>query len=81
MTVVGADQNVYNCQDKAYTEFGRMGSIAETTFGEFWFSDKYQKFLKSFNPSESCAHHYLSHAKNLALHDYLSLDQNHLNFV
>jgi hypothetical protein len=58
-----------------------MGSIAETTFGEFWFSDKNQKFLKSFNPSESCAHHCVSHAKNLAIHDYLSLDQDHLNFV
>ena len=81
LTVVGADQNVYNCQDKAYTESGRMGSIAETTFGEFWFSDKNQKFLKSFDPSECCAHHCVSHAKNLAIHDYLSLDQDHLNFV
>jgi wyosine [tRNA(Phe)-imidazoG37] synthetase (radical SAM superfamily) len=81
LTVVGADQCVYTCQDKAYTESGHMGSLANRTFSEFWFSEENQKFLKSFDPAAQCAHHCVSHAKNLAIHDYLSLDKDHLYFV
>ena len=81
LTVIGADQNVYTCQDKAYTESGRMGSIADTTFKAFWFSDENQHFLKSFDPSVQCGHHCVSHAKNLAIHEYLSLDHEHSYFV
>lgn len=81
LTVVGADQYVYTCQDKAYTELGRMGSIADRTFNNFWFSAENQQFLKTFNPAAQCAHHCVSHAKNLAIHEYLSLDQEHSYFV
>lgn len=81
LTVVGADQYVYTCQDKAYTDAGRMGSIAERTFKDFWFSTENQRFLYELNPSASCAHHCVSHTKNLALHDYLSLDKEHSFFV
>jgi wyosine [tRNA(Phe)-imidazoG37] synthetase (radical SAM superfamily) len=81
LTVVGADQYVYTCQDKAYTDTGRMGSIAERSFKDFWFSVENQRFLYEFNPSVSCAHHCVSHTKNLAMHDYLSLDKEHSYFV
>ena len=81
LTVVGADQYVYTCQDKAYAELGRMGSIADRTFNNFWFSAENQQFLKTFNPAAQCAHHCLSHARNLAIHEYLSLDQEHSYFV
>ena len=81
LTVVGADQQVYTCQDKAYTQSGRMGSIATRSFKEFWFSEESQQFLKTFDPSTQCGHHCVSHAKNLAIHEYLSLDQEHVNFV
>ena len=81
LTVVGADQYVYTCQDKAYTQLGRMGSIEGRSFNDFWFSEKNQQFLKTFNPSVQCGHHCVSHAKNLAIHDYLSLDHEHANFV
>jgi MoaA/NifB/PqqE/SkfB family radical SAM enzyme len=81
LTVVGADQNVYTCQDKAYTESGRMGSLADRTFSDFWFSVENQQFLKSFDPTAQCAHHCVSHAKNMAIHEYLSLDQEHSYFV
>jgi MoaA/NifB/PqqE/SkfB family radical SAM enzyme len=81
LTVIGADQAVYTCQDKAYTQAGRMGSIADRTFREFWFSAENQHFLKSFDPAERCRHHCVAHAKNLAIHDYLSLDDEHSYFV
>ena len=81
LTVIGADQKVYTCQDKAYTESGRMGSIAERSFSDYWFSDENQHFLKSFDPSRECGHHCVSHAKNLAIHEYLSLDSEHSYFV
>jgi wyosine [tRNA(Phe)-imidazoG37] synthetase (radical SAM superfamily) len=81
LTVIGADQHVYTCQDKAYTEAGRMGSIAKRTFKDFWFSEDNQKFLNSFDPSVQCGHHCVSHSKNLAIHEYLSLDQDHSYFV
>jgi MoaA/NifB/PqqE/SkfB family radical SAM enzyme len=81
LTVIGADQCVYTCQDKAYTESGRMGSIANRSFKELWFSKENQHFLKSFDPSVKCGHHCVSHAKNLAIHEYLSLDKEHALFV
>jgi MoaA/NifB/PqqE/SkfB family radical SAM enzyme len=81
LTVIGADQYVYTCQDKAYTQPGRMGSIKDRSFKGFWFSDENQKFLKTFNPTVQCGHHCVSHAKNLAIHDYLALDHEHANFV
>jgi len=81
LTIIGADQHVYTCQDKAYTESGRMGSIVHKSFREFWFSQENQQFLKSFDPSQQCTHHCVSHSKNLAIHEYLSLDQEHSFFV
>lgn len=81
LTVIGADQNVYTCQDKAYTQSGRIGSISDITFKDFWFSQENQHFLQTFNPSLQCHHHCVSHAKNLAINEYLSLDQEHSYFV
>ncbi len=81
LTVIGADQNVYTCQDKAYTQTGRTGSIIGQTFKDFWFSDHNKKFLNNFNPMIHCGHHCVSHPKNIAIHEYLSLDQEHGLFV
>ena len=81
LTVVGADQCIYTCQDKAYTETGKMGSIEGITFKEFWFSEENKTFLNNFNPSVKCNHHCVSHSKNIALHEYLSIDQEHGYFV
>jgi len=81
LTVIGADGNVYTCQDKAYTESGRMGSIADRSFKDFWFSQENQQFLNTFNPTVHCQHHCVSHAKNLAIYEYLSLDREHGYFV
>ena len=81
LIVIGADQDVYTCQDKAYTESGKMGSIADKTFMEFWFSYQNKLFLKTFDPSVSCRHHCVNHSKNLAIHEYLSIDHEHGYFV
>ena len=81
LTVIGADQNVYTCQDKAYTKPGRMGSIADRTFKDFWFSEENKHFLNSFDPAEMCQHHCVSHAKNLAINEFISLDHEHAYFV
>ena len=81
LTVIGADQEVYTCQDKAYTSSGKMGFIADRSFKEFWFSEENQEFLRTFDPSKKCGHHCVSHSKNLAMHEYLSIDQEHGYFV
>ncbi len=36
LTVIGADCVVYTCQDKAYTDSGRLGSIKDRSFKDFW---------------------------------------------
>lgn len=81
LTVIGADCQVYACQDKAYTAGGRLGSIRERSFQEFWFSPETAARLREIDPSVSCRHHCVAHQKNLALHEMLSLDTEHARFV
>lgn len=81
LTVIGADGGVYTCQDKAYTRSGFLGSLAGRSFKEFWFSDENQARLQALNPSEECRHHCVAHRKNLMLHDLLSVDDRHAEFV
>lgn len=72
LTVIGADQMVYTCQDKAYNAKGALGSIKDQSFKEFWFSDENQKRLFEVSPSKDCQHHCVTHSKNLALMEYLN---------
>jgi len=81
MTVIGADQSVYTCQDKAYTVAGALGSIEHTTFKSFWFSEANRKRLESINPNRDCRHHCVSHAKNTTLWEYLNLNEDHVAFI
>lgn len=81
LTVIGADQGVYSCQDKAYTEAGRLGWIKERRFKEFWFSEENRNRLYGLDPAVSCRHHCVAHNKNLALSDYLAIDREHGVFV
>lgn len=81
MTILGADQNIYMCQDKAYTESGRLGSIAKISFKDFWFSSENQSILKFFDPSAKCHHHCVSHHKNMAIQEYRLLDNEHSYFI
>jgi MoaA/NifB/PqqE/SkfB family radical SAM enzyme len=80
LPVIGADLNIYPCQDKAYNlEEGVVGSIKARRFKEFWMSDK-EKFFR-INPSVLCGHHCVANQKNIMLHEYLNADREHLGFV
>ncbi len=81
LTVIGADSMVYTCQDKAYTQSGTLGSIRDRSFKDFWFSEENRERLFSLDPSKACSHHCVSHGKNLAILDLLSLDPDHGSFV
>ena len=81
LTVIGADQSVYSCQDKAYTDAGLLGSFKESTFKEFWFSERTRDAVWGLDPSRSCQHHCVAHAKNQAILDYLAIDPDHGMFV
>jgi MoaA/NifB/PqqE/SkfB family radical SAM enzyme len=81
LTVIGADCTVYTCQDKAYTATGTLGSIRDTRFRDFWFSEENRARLAALDPSRDCRHHCVAHAKNLVLQEILSLDPDHGVFV
>ncbi len=81
LTVIGADGGVYICQDKAYTDGGRLGSVSTQSFKEFWFSQEACDRRQAISPSRNCGHHCVAHGKNLALLDMLSLDPAHIPFV
>ncbi|MFH1318973.1 MAG: radical SAM protein [Candidatus Omnitrophota bacterium] len=80
LPVIGADLNIYPCQDKAYNlDEGLVGSIKDIRFKDFWFSDK-NNFFK-INPASHCNHHCVANAKNKLVLDYLNVDKEHLRFV
>jgi Fe-coproporphyrin III synthase len=81
LTIIGADSKVYSCHDKAYTKLGLLGSIENRRFKDFWYSDENKKRMKEVNPSIDCQHHCAEHKRNLLLHEYLAVDQNHMEFV
>lgn len=80
LPVIGADQNIYPCQDKAYNlAEGLIGSIKDIRFKEFWYGKK-EKFFK-INPSKVCNHHCVANHKNKLVLEYLGADMEHLDFV
>lgn len=81
LTVIGADGVVYACQDKAYTQEGRLGALAGRRFRDFWFSDENRRRLRDINPALHCRHHCVAHHKNLLLNEYLGVDVRHAAFV
>ena len=80
LPIIGADLNVYSCQDKAYNlDEGLIGSIKDVRFKDFWFSDK-NKFFK-IDPRKHCNHHCVADGKNKLVLEYLEADPEHLGFV
>ena len=79
LCVIGADLNVYSCQDKAYTDKGMLGSLKEKRFAEFWSEGK-SKFHK-INPAIDCRHHCVANHKNQMLHEYFNTEPIHKAFV
>jgi MoaA/NifB/PqqE/SkfB family radical SAM enzyme len=81
LTIIGADSNVYSCHDKAYTVSGKLGSIKDQSFKDFWFSEENREAIYGLDPTKSCLHHCTGHHKNLALLDILKADQEHVAFI
>ena len=79
--VIGADSCVYTCQDKAYTDSGKLGSIKNQSFKDYWHSQGNLDAVYGLDPSKSCNHHCISHSKNVVISEYLSIDQDHLAFT
>jgi len=80
LSVIGADLNVYPCQDKAYNlDIGLIGSIKNKRFKDFWYEDK-SNFFKIV-PSTDCQHHCVANQKNQLVLNYLNCDIDHLSFV
>jgi MoaA/NifB/PqqE/SkfB family radical SAM enzyme len=79
--VIGADCNVYTCQDKAYTQSGKLGNIKNVSFKDYWFSKENHERVFRLDPSVSCNHHCISQSKNIVINEYLSIDSEHLSFT
>ncbi|MDD3465836.1 MAG: radical SAM protein [Campylobacterales bacterium] len=80
LMVIGADLNIYPCQDKAYNlDTGLIGDIKDMRFKDWWFSDK-NNFFK-IDPSKVCNHHCVADGKNKMILEYLDADKAHLGFV
>lgn len=80
LPVIGADQNVYSCQDKAYNlECGLLGSIRNVRFRDFWMNGK-DKFF-TIDPSRDCRHHCVAAEKIDTLLEYLRADPDHVPFL
>ena len=78
--VIGADQNVYSCHDKAYNQKdGLLGSIRDIRFKDFWHREKGGFF--DIDPSKVCNHHCVVDPSNRQILEYLDADREHLEFV
>ena len=79
--VIGADCNVYTCQDKAYTETGKLGSIKNISLKDFWYSDDNNNRAFNINPSIHCNHNCANHQKNRIITDFIGTSPDHMLFT
>ncbi|HSU68796.1 MAG TPA: radical SAM protein, partial [Tepidisphaeraceae bacterium] len=70
--VVGADQRVYACHNKAYDMTGCIGSIKERSFRDLWFSDDAKAFFEKLNPQCDCRHQCANDSKNKHMMNLIS---------
>ena len=81
LTIIGADLDVYSCQDKAYTDEGRLGSLKGQRFRDFWHSEENRRALGAIDPSVHCRHHCVASSKNELIDELMSLAPDHAPFV
>lgn len=81
LTIIGADQKIYTCQDKAYTETGALGCMKNRSFKELWNSNELQERLRKINPKILCNHHCVANEKNKLMLNYFSQKEDHKDFV
>jgi MoaA/NifB/PqqE/SkfB family radical SAM enzyme len=77
--VVGADQCVYACHNKAYDNTGKIGSIAQQRFKELWFSDEAKAVFEGLNPICDCRHQCANDNKNRHIQNLVASSND--NFV
>lgn len=77
--VVGADQIVYACHNKAYDNSGAIGSIKNQRFKELWYSDEAKDAFAMLDPTIACKHQCANDRKNLFIHQLLEASED--NFV
>ena len=70
--VIGADLNIYNCHNKAYSNDGIIGSIKDKKFSEVWFSDEVRNYFEEFRPDISCNHQCANDKKNEYLDEIIN---------
>ena len=77
--VIGADQIVYACHNKAYDKSGAIGSICHRSFKEFWYSEDARQVFENLDPARDCRHQCANDGKNLFIRGLV--ETNIDNFV
>jgi MoaA/NifB/PqqE/SkfB family radical SAM enzyme len=77
--VIGADQNVYACHNKAYDHTGLIGSIQHQSFEQLWMGGEAAVFFARLDPQVSCHHQCANCAKNQIIQKMI--DSSGDNFV
>lgn len=77
--VIGADQIVYACHNKAYSADGAIGSIKDQHFKDLWYSDAAKNAFEELDPMVTCRHECTADGKNKIIHGLLDAHQD--NFV
>ncbi|MFZ5644535.1 MAG: radical SAM protein [Bacillota bacterium] len=81
VTVIAADSKVYYCHDKAYLQNGIVGDLNNQSFKEIWYSAETQDRFKCFDAEKECRHHCVYDDRNILLNTFLSLSEDHINFI
>jgi len=81
VTTIAADSKVYFCHDKAYVKSGVVADLKNRSFKEVWFSPEVQERYKNFDASLECNHHCVYDDRNILLNSFLTLNENHINFI
>lgn len=69
--VVGADQLIYACHNKAYDATGVIGSIKNQRFKDLWYSDEAKRVFDGLDAMVVCKHQCANHAKNDVIYQLL----------
>ena len=77
--VIGADQVVYACHNKAYDSTGAIGSIRNQRFSELWFSPEAKQFMDGLDPVKTCCHQCANDSKNQLVNEIVNASFD--NFV
>lgn len=77
--VIGADNNVYTCHNKAYDNSGMIGTIKDKSFEDLWFSPKTAEFFRKFDPKKKCQHECSSHERNILITEAIACADPKLN--